>query len=59
MPIVDPGIKVEPGDATYDDGIAKDVFLKDVTGKPYVGQVLPGSSALEPDSLSWPYIGLV
>lgn len=26
-------------DAAYTDGMAKDVFLKDVTGKPYVGQV--------------------
>lgn len=41
VPIVDPGIKVEPGEAAYDDGIAKDVFLKDVTGQPYIGQVRP------------------
>jgi hypothetical protein len=40
IPIVDPGIKVEAGDAAYDDGIALDIFLKDSIGNPYVGQVL-------------------
>lgn len=43
IPIVDPGIKVEAGDAAYDDGIALDIFLKDSIGNPYVGQVWPGA----------------
>lgn len=30
-------------DSAYTDGIAKDVFLKDATGKPYVGQVVLNS----------------
>lgn len=30
-------------DAAYTDGLARDVFLKDVTGQPYVGQVTPRS----------------
>lgn len=38
----DPGIKVEPGYETYDDGIRKDVFLKYSDGENYTGQVWPG-----------------
>jgi alpha-glucosidase len=38
----DPGIKVEKGYSTYEDGIAKDVFIKYPDGKPYTGQVWPG-----------------
>jgi len=38
----DPGIKVEKGYQTYDDGIDKDVFIKYPDGKPYTGQVWPG-----------------
>lgn len=40
VPIVDPGIKVEPGYPAYDEGIAKGVFVKDSQGGDYVGQVL-------------------
>jgi alpha-glucosidase len=38
----DPGIKVEKGYHTYEDGMAKDVFIKYPDGKPYTGQVWPG-----------------
>jgi alpha-glucosidase len=38
----DPGIKVEPGYATYEDGVKKDVFLKYPDGTYYTGQVWPG-----------------
>jgi len=38
----DPGIKIEPGYQAYDEGIAKNVFLKYPDGKPYSGQVWPG-----------------
>jgi alpha-glucosidase len=38
----DPGIKVEPGYQTYEDGISKDVFLKYPDGSYYTGQVWPG-----------------
>ena len=36
--IVDPGIKAEKGYPAHDRGLAADVFIKDVTGAPYLGQ---------------------
>ena len=39
VPILDPPIHVSPGYPAYDSGIANDVFLKDITGRPFVGQV--------------------
>ena len=38
----DPGIKIEKGYEPYDDGIAKDVFIKYPDGENYEGQVWPG-----------------
>ncbi len=38
----DPGIKIEPGYKTYDEGIAKAVFIQYPDGKYYAGQVWPG-----------------
>jgi alpha-glucosidase len=38
----DPGIKVEKGYETYDDGLSNDVFLKYPDGENYTGQVWPG-----------------
>ena len=46
VPIVDPGIKVDPGYPAYDQGLAAKAFINDFTGKPYLGQVglaLPAS----------------
>jgi alpha-glucosidase len=40
--ICDPGIKVEPGYAAYDDGLAKDIFVKYPDGTPHTAQVWPG-----------------
>lgn len=40
--ICDPGIKVEEGYKTYDDGVAKNVFLQYPDGTNYTGQVWPG-----------------
>lgn len=40
VPILDPNIHVNKGYAAYDSGIARDVFVKDMTGHPYAGQVL-------------------
>lgn len=40
--IVDPGIKVEKGYKQYDEGVAKDHFLKYSDGSLYQGQVWPG-----------------
>lgn len=57
MPILDPGIKLEPGYAPYDDAVAKGLFLKDVTGDFYIGEVWPGAchfpDFLNPESLDW------
>ncbi len=39
VPIVDPGIKVDPGYPAYDEGLAAKAFINDFTGKPYLGQV--------------------
>lgn len=38
----DPGIKVEKGYATYEDGLDKDVFIKYPDGTNYQGEVWPG-----------------
>jgi len=38
----DPGIKVEKGYKTYEDGVEKDVFVKYPDGSFYTGQVWPG-----------------
>jgi alpha-glucosidase len=48
--IVDPGIKVDPGWAPYDEGLAGDYFLTDA-GEPWVGTVWPGD-AVFPDFTS-------
>ena len=43
--ILDPGVKREPGYHAYDDGKAKDMFVKYPDGAEYHGQVWPGWSA--------------
>ncbi|XP_024517857.1 probable alpha-glucosidase Os06g0675700 [Selaginella moellendorffii] len=40
--IVDPGLKPEKNYETYRRAKEMDVFIKDVQGKPYLGQVWPG-----------------
>jgi alpha-glucosidase len=40
--IIDPGIKVDPGYAVYDEGLEQDVFLKYPDGKPVTAPVWPG-----------------
>ena len=40
VPIVDPGIKIDPGYSAYDRGLKGKVFINDLTGDPYVGQVV-------------------
>jgi alpha-D-xyloside xylohydrolase len=42
VPIVDPGIPDDVKDLAYTRGLEYDVFIKDRTGKPYLGQVWPG-----------------
>lgn len=39
VPILDPGIPVLPGYKPYDEGIDRDIFIRDVTGQPYIGEV--------------------
>jgi alpha-glucosidase (family GH31 glycosyl hydrolase) len=44
--IVDPGIKIDKGYPAYDRGLKADIFIKDVTGKSYVGQVCSTPASL-------------
>ena len=39
VPILDPGIPVLPGYKPYEEGIERDIFIRDVTGQPYIGEV--------------------
>ena len=50
MPIVDAGVKVQPGDPTYDEGVEKGYFCKKADGEIFVGAVWPGQ-AVFPDFL--------
>jgi len=51
VPIVDPGIMVNENDATYQNGMKEGVFIRDVTGEYYLGQVWPGPTYF-PDFLN-------
>ena len=42
VPIVDPGIMVTAGYTAYEEGMAADVFIRDIKGGYYLGQVWPG-----------------
>uniref|UniRef100_H3GKG8 alpha-glucosidase n=1 Tax=Phytophthora ramorum TaxID=164328 RepID=H3GKG8_PHYRM len=42
VPILDPGIPDDARDYAYTKGLSMDVFIKDTSGKPYLGQVWPG-----------------
>jgi alpha-glucosidase len=46
--IVDPAVKVEPGNAVYDSGSAQDAFVRDASGRLVEGVVWPGE-AVYPD----------
>ena len=50
MPIIDAGVKLCPGDPTYDEGMEKDYFVKKEDGSIFVGAVWPGKSVF-PDFL--------
>ncbi len=50
MPIIDAGVKLCPGDPTYDEGTEKDYFVKKEDGSTFVGAVWPGKSVF-PDFL--------
>lgn len=42
VPIIDPGILVQAGYEAYDKGKELDLFIKDLQGNDYIGQVWPG-----------------
>lgn len=44
VPILDPGVKKDPGYAVYDDGVAHDVFCRNPEGTHFVGLVWPGET---------------
>lgn len=53
----DPGIKVEEGYHTFDEGLRKDVFIKYPDGTNYMGQVWPGwchfPDFTKPETRTW------
>lgn len=51
VPILDPGVKLEPGLNVYDDGHEKKVFCENAEGKEYVGLVWPGETVFPDFSL--------
>ena len=48
VPIIDPGVKQEPGYAVYDDGKKNDIFCRNAAGGDFMGFVWPGRT-LFPD----------
>ena len=52
IPLVDPGISggEKAGEyAPYDQGLQQDIFIKDSSGKPFVGKVWNAVSTVWPD----------
>ncbi len=45
VPIIDPGVKHEPGYSVYDSGRAADVFCRNPAGGEFIGHVWPGNTA--------------
>jgi alpha-glucosidase len=45
VPIIDPGVKIDPDWDVYRDGLKADVYCKNPQGKTFVGQVWPGDTA--------------
>lgn len=50
VPILDPGVKKEPGLDLYEEGLAEGMFCQNRVGKPFVGLVWPGETVF-PDFL--------
>lgn len=44
VPILDPGVKVDPGYSVYEEGLAGGYFCLNPVKKPYVGVVWPGAT---------------
>eukprot|EP00877_Chromochloris_zofingiensis_P010438 jgi/Chrzof1/5648/Cz16g10050.t1 len=57
VPIIDPAIAAVPGVSAYDEGLEDSVFIRNVQGDLYLGQVWPGPSHwpdfLNPNTSSW------
>ncbi|KAL3667012.1 hypothetical protein V7S43_007957 [Phytophthora oleae] len=57
VPIIDPGIPDDTNDYAYTKGLSMDIFIKDTSGKPYLGQVWPGPTVFpdffHPDAKSY------
>ncbi|HMB01861.1 MAG TPA: glycoside hydrolase family 31 protein, partial [Spirochaetota bacterium] len=52
VPIMDPGVKSEPGYKIYDDGIKRNIFCRNPEGIPYIGHVWPGETVFPDFSLA-------
>lgn len=57
IPIIDAGVKIQPGYDVYEEGIAQDYFCKDETGENFVAAVWPGKvhfpDVLNPQARHW------
>eukprot|EP00884_Botryococcus_braunii_P020446 jgi/Botrbrau1/7085/Bobra.0165s0107.1 len=57
VPILDPVIHVADGYSAYMQGQDMDIWIKDITGRPYVGQLWPGGvnfpDFMSPQGQSW------
>lgn len=57
VPIIDPGVKFEPGYRVYDDGHKNNIFCKNQEGTEYVGLVWPGETVfpdfIQPKGQDW------
>lgn len=51
VPILDPGVKLEPGNPVYDHGVREDVFCRNPQGRHFVGLVWPGRTVFPDFSL--------
>lgn len=52
VPILDPGVKREPGYAVYDDGKTQEIFCRNPAGSDFTGMVWPGFTVFPDFSLS-------
>lgn len=57
VPIIDPGVKLDPGFSTFESGKKNDVFCKTPQGENYVGLVWPGRTVFPdfslPEARAW------
>ena len=56
VPIIDPGVKSEPGYRIYDDGIKQNVFCQNNVGNPFIGAVWPGDTVFPDFTLARPRV---